>query len=90
MSQEAFIKRMYNSNCMNGLEQGSAESDWIELDRIGLTFFDAIQSDQVFQTPQSDQIFLSRSADPWSRNRFIFPKSSLMKLFCVLYQWIYF
>ena len=30
--------------------------DWIELDRIGSTFFDPIQSDQVFETPQSDQV----------------------------------
>jgi hypothetical protein len=30
--------------------------DWIERDRIGSTFFDPIQSDQVFETPQSDQV----------------------------------
>jgi hypothetical protein len=35
---------------------GRIRSDWIELDRIGSTFFDPIQSNQVFETPQSNQV----------------------------------
>jgi hypothetical protein len=36
---------------------GRIRSDRIELDSIGPTFFDPIQSDHVFETSQSDQVF---------------------------------